>query len=218
MVWGQLPGFVQGMKSTQRDGMPPRPDTPCAHSWNFRVAARRGKWKVAFVDRHTWGADGPDPGDALRTVADADPAEWAPEWARRWKMYMRGIQMDQFHQDASKWGRLDKYAGGAMFVADAERAPEVLKLIARPSDLDTRMKSSSLYPPAEPFKDSQPFGCHLILPEGQGYEIGRLAFSGAKSDIFPQDDELVAFWYDNRHWPYSEEELTDEPEIERISR
>ncbi|KAI0061863.1 hypothetical protein BV25DRAFT_1826148 [Artomyces pyxidatus] len=175
---------------------------------------------VTYVNRYAWGADGADTGDYARTVADADPEEWDARWARKWRMYLDGVHMDKFHQDSAAWDRLARFGGGAMFFADAARAPEVLKMVARPSDLDVRMckkKSSSLYSEdSNATMPSRPFGCHLVLPEGEGHEVGRLVYSAEKSARFPDDDELIAFWYDNRHWPYADDELLHDPILERV--
>ena len=92
----------------------------------------------------------------------------------------------------------------------------------RPSALDERTRfqtSSSLYPaPANRLqgKGGVPSGCHLFLPGPQGDELARLVFSGTRSPLFPNSDELVAFWYDGRHWDYDEVDFASTPIVEPI--
>src|SRR5712691_1022869 len=97
----------------------------------------------------------------------------------------------------------------------------VWKLNPRPSVLDehTRLKmSSSLYlSPGNRLqgkgKDGLPFGCHIFLPGFEGDELARLVFSGTRSPLFPNSDELVAFWYDSRHSDYDEVDLASLPMV-----
>ena len=91
----------------------------------------------------------------------------------------------------------------------------------RPTVLDehTKLKMpSSLYlaPGSRPQgKGGLPFGCHIFLPGLEGDELARLVFSGARSPLFPNSDELVAFWYDSRHADYDEVDLASLPTVER---
>ena len=64
-------------------------------------------------------------------------------------------------------------------------------------------------------KGGLPFGCHLFLPGLEGDELARLVFSGARSPLFPDSDELVAFWYDSRHSDYDDVDLASMPAVER---
>jgi len=87
----------------------------------------------------------------------------------------------------------------------------------RPSKLDEHMKankSSSLYS-SNPSASKVAIGCHLYLRRHENCEIGRLIYSGEKSQKFPEDDELVAFWYDERHLVY-EQDITSDPIIEDL--
>ncbi len=92
----------------------------------------------------------------------------------------------------------------------------------RPSVLDERTKiqrSSSLYlAPTNRLqgKGGLPFGCHLFLPGPPGDELARLVFSGTRSPLFPNSDELVAFWYDGRVWDYDDVDLASTPIVEPI--
>jgi len=156
------------------------------------------------------------------TIVDVDPEEWSALWARRWQMYLDGISLDRYHDDAERWARLDVLRSRATFFVDAAHAPEVLRLIARPSTLDehARLKmSSSLYlTPTQrpPGKGGFPFGCHIFLPGPEGDELGRLVFSGARSPLFPNSEELVAFWYDGRESDYDDVDLASMPIVEPI--
>ena len=92
----------------------------------------------------------------------------------------------------------------------------------RPSALDERTRfqtSSSLFPaPRHRLQGNGglPFGCHLFLPGSRGDELARLVFSGTRSPLFPESDELVAFWYDGRLWDYDDVDLTSAPIVEPI--
>ncbi len=94
----------------------------------------------------------------------------------------------------------------------------------RPSVLDERVKrneSSSLYAGATDRRQDKgcgggPFGCHLSLPGPVGDELARLVFSGSRSAIFPDSDELVAFWYDSRHAEYDDVDLASVPVVEPV--
>ena len=92
----------------------------------------------------------------------------------------------------------------------------------RPSALDERtrfQRSSSLFPaPTHRLqgKGGLPFGCHLFLPGPRDDELARLVFSGTRSPLFPNSDELVAFWYDGRLWDYDDVDLTSTPIVEPI--
>ena len=65
-------------------------------------------------------------------------------------------------------------------------------------------------------KGSNPFGCHLYLPGPEGDELARLVFSSDRSAMFPDSDELVAFWYDGRHVEYDDVDLASIPVVEPI--
>ena len=91
----------------------------------------------------------------------------------------------------------------------------------RPSALDERtrfQRSSSLFLPHTSLqgKGGLPFGCHLFLPGPPGDELARLVFSGNRSPLFPNSDELVAFWYDGRLWDYDDVDLASMPIVEPI--
>ncbi len=92
----------------------------------------------------------------------------------------------------------------------------------RPSAFDERtrfQRSSSLYlPPTNRLQGigGLPFGCHLSLPGPPGDELARLVFSGTGSPLFPNNDELVAFWYDGRPWDYDDVDLASTPIVEPI--
>ncbi len=96
----------------------------------------------------------------------------------------------------------------------------------RPSLLDDRAKrneSSSLgaSPPLvvrrqDKGNGSRPFGCHLSLPGPEGDELASLVFSDTRSAIFPDSDELIAFWYDSRHAEYDSVDLASIPFVEPI--
>jgi hypothetical protein len=159
----------------------------------------------------------------MRTVVDVDPEEWSALWARRWQMYLDGIWPDRHHDDADRWARLDDLRTRATFFADATHAPEVLRLIARPSVVDERARrneSSSLCVATtadrRQDKGTRRFGCHLSLPGPEGDELARLVFSGSRSARFPNSDELVAFWYDSRHAEYDDVDLASMPDVEPI--
>jgi hypothetical protein len=64
-------------------------------------------------------------------------------------------------------------------------------------------------------KGKLPLGCHIFLPGIEGDELARLVFSGARSPLFPDSDELVAFWYDSRHSDYDDVDLASMPAVER---
>lgn len=179
---------------------------------------------VAHLGDGGWGAE--DRGDMMRTVVDVDPQEWSDLWARRWQMYLDGIWPDKHHDDAGRWARLDALRARATFFVDAAHAPEVLRLVARPSMLDERAErneSSSLCAAAADRRQDKgsgggggSFGCHLSLPGPEGDELARLVFSGTRSATFRDSDELVAFWYDGRHAEYDEVDLASTPVVEPI--
>ena len=81
--------------------------------------------------------------------------------------------------------------------------------------------SSSLYlaPDGRPQgKGGLPFGCHMFLPGLESDELARLVFSGVRSPLFPNSDELVGFWYDSRYADYDDVDLTSMPTVERYPR
>lgn len=187
------------------------------------TCARRGDTGAACVARlgtGGWGAE--DDGDMMHTIVDVDPEEWSALWSRRWQMYLDGIWPDRYHEDADRWARLDALREGATFFVDAAHAPEALRLITRSSALDERtrfQRSSSLFPATThrvQGKGGLPFGCHLFLPGPRGDELARLVFSGTRSPLFPDSDELVAFWYDGRLWDYDDVDFTSTPIVEPI--
>ena len=94
----------------------------------------------------------------------------------------------------------------------------------RPSILDDRAKRKESSALCAAVADRQldkrdggsPFGCHLSLPGPEGDELARLVFSGTKSAIFPDSDELIAFWYDSRHAEYDDVDLASMPVVEPV--
>jgi hypothetical protein len=79
--------------------------------------------------------------------------------------------------------------------------------------------SSSLYlaPTQRPQgKGGFPVGCHIFLPGPEGDELARLVFSGARSPLFPNSEELVAFWYDSRDSDYDNVDLASMPIVEPV--
>ncbi|KAA1476948.1 hypothetical protein DENSPDRAFT_844078 [Dentipellis sp. KUC8613] len=192
--------------------VPPIPTLRSARKVSYGVEDPRILW----VARYDWGYHGRATGDAAHTIADIDPQEWSGAWARKWEMYLNGIYPDKFSPDNDKWDRIASFGHSAAFFIDASKAPEVVKLLARPSELDDRRErelSSSLHSADSP--DGAPaFGCHLHLAKWKcEFEVARLIYSGEKSALFPEDDELVGIWFDSRHWGYDDEELEEDPMI-----
>jgi hypothetical protein len=58
----------------------------------------------------------------------------------------------------------------------------------------------------------------MFLPGLESDELARLVFSGVRSPLFPNSDELVGFWYDNRYAEYDDVDLASMPTVERYPR
>ena len=73
-------------------------------------------------------------------------------------------------------------------------------------------KPSSFFPPSslDPADgERHPFGCNLPLHPYGEYEVARLMFS-------PDEDEIVAFWYDTFHYEYEPDEMKLDPYFEDV--
>ncbi|KAJ6510856.1 hypothetical protein C8R45DRAFT_1161963 [Mycena sanguinolenta] len=152
---------------------------------------------VCWVNRYDWGSNCADPGRAARIFADIDAdSGWAAANAREKRLRDAGKYRRKNHPDNERWERLeDTYSSHNIFLVDAANGPNVLKLLARPSELEARLdgeKSSSLFKNEE---DENAFGCNLAFI-GEEWEFARLIFGEQESSTFPGEKELVGFWYD----------------------
>jgi hypothetical protein len=64
-------------------------------------------------------------------MADLDPHLWELPFSRKRALWIEGKFMNGYYQDVDLWGRLDKFTDSQCFLVDAEKAANVLKLIAR---------------------------------------------------------------------------------------
>ncbi|KAJ7586990.1 hypothetical protein C8J56DRAFT_1165164 [Mycena floridula] len=108
--------------------------------------------------------------------------------------------------DYERWESLRNLSGWScsnLFLVDAVNGPELGKLAARKSDLDTRIaakQSSSFFASAA---SNESFGCNLILGhKGGDHQIARLIYGEDQSSTFPGEKEIVAFWYDSDGYYY----------------
>ncbi|KAF8184153.1 hypothetical protein K438DRAFT_1974738 [Mycena galopus ATCC 62051] len=152
--------------------------------------------RVCWVNRYDWGYHCADQGRAARVFADIDSDSGWPEANKRQKeLQAAGKYRRQNDPDNEIWERLDTYASHNTFLVDAANGPEVMKLLARPSQLETHLKDdkSSSFFKAE--GDTDAFGCNLAFM-GEEWEFARLIFGEEESTTFPGKKELVGFWYD----------------------
>ncbi|KAF7333442.1 SET domain protein, sequence [Mycena venus] len=173
-------------------------------SWDTRSRNPR----VCWVNRYDWGYHCADSTRAGRFFADIDPdSGWAAASKRQKQLEAAGQYRRKKDPDNERWERLEKYDSHNIFLIDAANGPDVIKLLARPSELETRLekdKSSSLY---NSKGDAEAFGCHLAFIGNDDWEFARLIFGEEESTTFPGKRELVGFWYDadNR---YNDSEMT----------
>ncbi|KAF7340808.1 SET domain-containing protein [Mycena sanguinolenta] len=152
---------------------------------------------VRWVNRYDWGSNCADPQRTARIFADIDAdSGWAAAYAREKRLHAAGKYRRDNNPENKRWDRLEyTHASHNIFLVDAINGPNVLKLLARPSELEAhldREKSSSLFKNED---DADAFGCNLAFI-GQEWEFARLIFGEEDSSTFPGEKELVGFWYD----------------------
>ncbi|KAJ7200586.1 hypothetical protein GGX14DRAFT_400583 [Mycena pura] len=155
--------------------------------WDTRTASQR----VCWVNRYDWGYHCANAYLAARFFADVDAESgWGAAYKRQ-----RALQDAGGDPDNARWERLEAFDSHNAFLVDAAEGAGVLKLLARPSELDKRLKAHQ----ASSFfkgEDSDVFGCHLPSIGNDDWEFARLIFSEEDSPLFAGKKELVGFWYD----------------------
>ncbi|KAJ7666749.1 hypothetical protein DFH06DRAFT_250852 [Mycena polygramma] len=171
-------------------------------------ATRSTNPRVCWVNRYDWGYHCADPTGAAQFFADIDPGSgWAAAIKRQDRLESRGKYRGKKDRDNERWERLETYDSRNTFLVDAANGPEVLKLVAQPSELDTHLKDdkSTSFFKSEEAADA--FGCNLNFIGGGGWECARLIF-GEESAMFPgKKKELVGFWYDDNDNRYNDSEI-----------
>ncbi|SJL01574.1 uncharacterized protein ARMOST_04896 [Armillaria ostoyae] len=189
---------------------------------------------VSFVNRYDWGYHMPDLGNIPRTWADIDPdSGWKAllEREHRRKRVHKVIcsspleDLGANHPDAARAKRREYYQSNKIFLLDADKAPGLVKFLARPSIMDDaswdrlpdgtwkKPLSYSLFSGERGMNSESCFGCNLHIPlTGSDWDYGRLIFSDELSTRFPGDREMIAFWYDvDMYGEYDEDEPACEP-------
>ncbi|KAK7033553.1 hypothetical protein VNI00_012777 [Paramarasmius palmivorus] len=172
---------------------------------------RREHPDVCYVERYGWGCHFDGANDAVRTFADIDPGAGWVEAIRRRREGEDDELYDASYDDLygeertvadSCWMRLERLRIGHTFLMDADNAPQVVKLLARPSRLDVNMKRQMHTSLFATLTDQEPFGCNLSFIGSSDWEHAKLIFSEEPSQRFPGKRELLAFWYDDRQAYY----------------
>ncbi|KAJ7187222.1 hypothetical protein C8R46DRAFT_981505 [Mycena filopes] len=163
--------------------------------------------RVCWVNRYDWGYHSANVFAAARFFEDVDPeAGWGVAYKlerQRQRKRARGLgrgKGKEENPDKERWERLEAYASHNTFLADAQGGAEVLKLLARPSKLETQLEqdraSSFFHRTHDGEKEEEAFGCHLPSIGDDDWEFARLIFGEEDSPLFPGKKELVGFWYD----------------------
>jgi hypothetical protein len=93
---------------------------------------RDGHERLAWVNRYDWGFHFSGTHDSARTLADIDPESgWRAAIERRKRLEQFHKYCEKGHPDSDRWDRIEKYRSRRIFLLDAEKTPEVIKLIAR---------------------------------------------------------------------------------------
>ncbi|KAK0467862.1 uncharacterized protein EV420DRAFT_1635130 [Desarmillaria tabescens] len=155
----------------------------------------------------------PDLGNTPRTWADLDPGSgWKAllESEHRVGKIICGLDdLGANHPDAARAKRREYYQSNKIFLLDADKAPGLVKFLARPSIMDDagwdrlpdgtwkKPLSYSLFSGERGMDTESCFGCNLHIPlTSADWDYGRLIFSDELSARFPEDREMIAFWYD----------------------
>ncbi|KAJ6569619.1 hypothetical protein B0H19DRAFT_1257241 [Mycena capillaripes] len=152
-------------------------------SWQTRNRQPRVRW----VGRFEWGYHCANDLWAAHTLAQLDPGSgWPAANERSKRLKEEKIYIYAGHPDDDRWKRLPSYRSQNTFLVDATHGVEVAKVLARRSNLDTRVaeKESSSFFPGESAREA--FGCNLVFM-GEGWKSARLIFSEEDSKLFPQE-------------------------------
>ena len=93
---------------------------------------RYGHENLAYVNRYDWGCHFYGNGDTARTLADIDPESGWLAAIERWKR-LRQVHKycEKGHPDRDRWDRIERLRYHRIFLLDADKTPEVIKLLAR---------------------------------------------------------------------------------------
>ncbi|KAJ7791472.1 hypothetical protein B0H14DRAFT_3500386 [Mycena olivaceomarginata] len=161
-------------------------------TWETRLETPR----VCWVNRYDLGYHCANDFRAARLWGEVDPgAGWLAALERYKRLSAVNKSPNEGHPDKEKWKRLHGYASHNIFLVDAADGAEVVKLMARPSELEENLRAeqSSSFVASGGGEDA--FGCNLKFL-GEEWEFARLIFSEEDSTVFPGEKELVGFWYD----------------------
>ncbi|KAJ7597623.1 hypothetical protein C8J56DRAFT_1159492 [Mycena floridula] len=193
IIWGHLSSMIQGLMATKHDRD--------VSTFTFCSPAKNGAWKIARVNGYgdpratkgSWITYHSSYSSPLELLKRARPIKRASCTSTNMIRNAKG------HPNYEHIDWMYHYSGN-LFVVDASAGPDVLKLAARPSQLDTNIKarqSSTL------LSGGAPVGCNLTVDAE--WQFVRLIYGQETSSRFPGERELVAVWYDfeNRYAEYA---------------
>ncbi|KAJ6456588.1 hypothetical protein C8R47DRAFT_186897 [Mycena vitilis] len=165
--------------------------------------------RVCWVNRYDWGHHCADQTGAAQFFADIDPdSGWAAAVKRRQdRLEARGKYRGKKDRDNERWERLETYDSRNTFLVDAANGPEVLKLVAQPSALDTHLKDDKSTSFFQSEQAADAFGCNLNFVGSGDWECARLIFGEEDAEMFPGKKELIGFWYDDNDNRYNDSEI-----------
>jgi len=93
---------------------------------------RYGNERLAWINRYDWGYHFYGNGDTARTLGDIDPQSgWRVAVERQKRLQQVHKYCEKGHPDSDRWDRIEKYRCRRIFLLDANKTPEVIKLLAR---------------------------------------------------------------------------------------
>ncbi|KAJ7149273.1 hypothetical protein C8R43DRAFT_1236591 [Mycena crocata] len=127
--------------------------------------------------------------------SDTDNLGWAAAAERHARLYAAHKEEEPGHPDYEKWDRLQYYRRDNAFLVDAAKAAQVAKVLAGSSPVDTHLAAGNSSSFFSDETSAESIGCHL---EGFGHtwDSACLIYSEQASALFPEEKELVGFWYD----------------------
>jgi hypothetical protein len=93
---------------------------------------RQDRKHLAWVNRYDWGYHFYGADDPARTLADIDPESgWHAAIERSKRLRQVQKYCGKGHPDSDRWDRIEKFRYHRIFLLDANKTPEVIKLLAR---------------------------------------------------------------------------------------
>jgi len=224
ILWGQYHCLFEGSKSTSHDGPSKlgaiqQSGTIIQRNWQYRLAARKGKWLVSRlkIDENGVGFivyhEDIDPTEYTKLASDTGISNDNQNGNKK-ILYVNRYDWGANHKDSRDFleaaasiscsGKVEedelsnyRLKAACCVLLDATYFGSLLQLYAK-LPLKTGFPPKTSFSLVNLVNSNTPIGVHLT-DEAIEYDLAWIGFSGDKHPDFPESDECVAFVYDTAY-------------------